>query len=57
MAMVSPLLRPATGPATKEPPFTDIALQPVLQVAARFVKPPARVTVLLVRVELKGASV
>jgi hypothetical protein len=47
MAMVSPLLKPATGPATNAPPLRDMPVQPAPQVAVMFVKPPASVTALL----------
>jgi hypothetical protein len=50
-------LTPFTGPATKEPPLIEIAVQPAPQVAVRLEKPPASVTVLLVMLELKATSV
>ena len=52
MAIVSPLLTPVTGPATKEPPLMEMPVQPVPQVAVRLENPPASVTVLLVMVVL-----
>jgi hypothetical protein len=33
MAMVSPLLKPVTGPAANAPPLREMAMQPALQVA------------------------
>jgi hypothetical protein len=57
MAIVSPLLTPLTGPAVKAAPLMEMEIQPVLQVALRFEKPPARVTVLLVMVELTATLV
>jgi hypothetical protein len=54
MAMVLPLFTPVTGPATNAPPLMDMPVQPALQVAVMFVKPPASVTVLLVMVELNA---
>jgi hypothetical protein len=56
MAMVSPLLKPLTEPATNAAPFLEIAVHPALQVAVRPENPPARVTVLLVMVELLAAD-
>ena len=57
MAMVSPLLKPVTGPATKDPPLREMAVQFALHVAVRLVNPPPSVTVLLVMVELTATPV
>jgi hypothetical protein len=47
-------LTPFTGPAAKAAPLIEIAVQPAPQVAVRFEKPPARVTVLLEMVALNA---
>jgi hypothetical protein len=52
MAMVSPLLKPVTGPATKAPPLREMAVQPEPQVAVALANPPASVTALLSMLEL-----
>ena len=57
MAMELPLLTPVTGPAVKAAPLMEMAVQPAPQVAVRLENPPARVTVLLVMVELRDAPV
>ena len=54
IAIVSPLFTPDTGPATKPAPLMEMPVHPALQVAVKFVNPPASVTVLLVMVELMG---
>ena len=47
MAIVSPLLKPATGPALKADAFLEIPMQPALQVAVSPANVPDKVTALL----------
>jgi hypothetical protein len=57
MAIVSPLLTPGTGPAVNAPPFMEMAVQPELQAAVTFFRPPPRITASLVMLELVGTPV
>ena len=57
MAIVSPLLKPATGPGTKAPPLREMPVQPALQVAVRFTNVPPNVIGALCIAELRAAPV
>ena len=52
IAIVSPELKPATGPAVKAPELREIPMQPALQLAVRLVNVPLKVTGALLIVAL-----